>query len=96
MKSLMSVNVFQGKKLSENYDSTVKKLEECRELLKTNENGKCIDECYSGVFPNWRLFQINRKTRPFITERLLMGHKESNQTNIQKVLGKKIFTILRY
>ena len=22
-----------------------------------------------------------RKTRPFITERLLMGHKESNQTN---------------
>ena len=23
-----------------------------------------------------------RKTRPFITERLLMGHKESNQTNM--------------
>ena len=24
-----------------------------------------------------------RKTRPYITERLLMGHKESNQTNKQ-------------
>ena len=42
----MSVNVLQGKKLNENYDSTVKKLEECRELLKTNENGKCMDDFY--------------------------------------------------
>ena len=25
-----------------------------------------------------------RKTRPFITERLMMGRKESNQTNKQK------------
>ena len=29
-----------------------------------------------------------RKTRPYITERLLMGHRESNQTNKQtKVIG---------
>ena len=30
--------------------------------------------------PNLVLVQ-SRKTRPFITERLLMGRKESNQTN---------------
>ena len=30
-----------------------------------------------------------RKTSPFITERLLMGRKESNQTNKQKnIVGK--------
>ena len=28
-----------------------------------------------------------RKTRPFITERLLMGRKESNQTNIVKFMN---------
>ena len=28
-----------------------------------------------------------RKTRPFITERLLMGHKKSNQTNKKSILA---------
>ena len=28
---------------------------------------------------------LPRKTRPFITERLLMGRKESNQTNERKL-----------
>ena len=27
-----------------------------------------------------------RKTRPFITERLLMGHKEANQTKAKNVM----------
>ena len=29
----------------------------------------------------WLVLVQPRKSRPFITERLLMGHKESNQTN---------------
>ena len=32
------------------------------------------------IYPSLVLVQP-RKTRPYITERLLMGHKESNQTN---------------
>ena len=32
-----------------------------------------------------------RQTRPFIIERLLMGHKESNQTNKQK--GSKVWRV---
>ena len=35
------------------------------------------------LYPSLVLFQT-RKTRPFITERLLMGRKESNQTNKKK------------
>ena len=42
------------------------------------------------IFINPSLVLVQpRKTRPFITERLLIGRKESNQTN------KNIFTILR-
>ena len=32
-----------------------------------------------------------RKTRPFITERVLMGHKESNQTNKNKQTPEMMF-----
>ena len=32
------------------------------------------------MYPSLVLVQP-RKTRPYITERLLIGHKESNQTN---------------
>ena len=35
------------------------------------------------LYPSLLLVQP-RKTRPFITERLLMGRKESNQTNKSK------------
>ena len=35
-----------------------------------------------------------RKTRPFITERLLMGRKESNQTNKQKQILGRVSLIL--
>ena len=38
---------------------------------------------------NHRLVLVQpRKTRPFITERLLMGRKESNQTKQTKLIGK--------
>ena len=35
------------------------------------------------INPNWIVLVQPRKTRPFITERLLMGRKESNQINKQ-------------
>ena len=40
----------------------------------------CIVSLSKNINPSLVLVQP-RKTRPFITERLLMGHKESNQTN---------------
>ena len=42
----------------------------------------CIVSLGKNINPSLVLVQP-RKTRPFITERLLMGHKESNQTNKQ-------------
>ena len=40
----------------------------------------CIVSLSKSINPSLVLVQP-RKTRPFITERLLMGHKESNQMN---------------
>ena len=40
----------------------------------------CVLSLSKNIYPSWVLVQP-RKTRPFITERLLMGCKESNQTN---------------
>ena len=37
-----------------------------------------------------------RKTRPFITERLLMGLKESNQTKTNKQNYEKVYGILTF
>ena len=42
----------------------------------------CVVSLSKNIYPSLVLAQP-RKTRPFITERLLMGHKESNQTNKQ-------------
>ena len=42
----------------------------------------CVVSLSKNINPSLVLVQI-RKTRPFITERLLMGRKESNQTNKQ-------------
>ena len=42
----------------------------------------CIVSLSKNINPSLVLVQP-RKTRPFITERLLMGRKESNQTNKQ-------------
>ena len=41
----------------------------------------CVVSLGKNINPSLVLVQP-RKTRPFITERLLMGRKESNQTNI--------------
>ena len=42
------------------------------------------------IYPSLVLVQP-RKTRPFITERLLMGRKESNQTNKKTLLLHDVF-----
>ena len=44
----------------------------------------CVVSLSKNINPSLVLAQP-RKTRPFITERLLMGRKESNQTNKNKV-----------
>ena len=44
----------------------------------------CVVSLGKNINPSLVLVQP-RKTRPFITERLLMGRKESNQTNKQKL-----------
>ena len=43
----------------------------------------CVVSLSKNINPSLVLVQP-RKTRPYITERLLMGRKESNQTNKQK------------
>ena len=46
----------------------------------------CVVSLSKNIYPSLELVQP-RKTRPFITERLLMGRQESNQSNKhQKVL----------
>ena len=45
----------------------------------------CIVSLSKNINPSLVLVQP-RKTRPFITERLLMGRKESNQTNKQMLI----------
>ena len=44
----------------------------------------CVVSLSKNIKPSLVLVQP-RKTRPFITERLLMGRKESNQTNKQNL-----------
>ena len=44
----------------------------------------CVVSLSKNINPSLVLVQP-RKTRPFITERLLMGRKESNQTNKQTI-----------
>ena len=48
----------------------------------------CVVSLSKKIYPSLVLVQP-RKTRPFITERLLMGRKESNQTKIQCIMGIK-------
>ena len=47
----------------------------------------CVVSLSKNINPSLVLV-LPRKTRAFITERLLMGLKESNQTNIQTALHK--------
>ena len=48
----------------------------------------CVVSLSKNINPSLVLVQP-RKTRPFLTERLLMGRKESNQTNKQNRQGQK-------
>ena len=48
----------------------------------------CVVSLSKNINPSLVLVQP-RKTRPFITERLLMGRKESNQTN------KKLYCVTK-
>ena len=50
----------------------------------------CVVSLSKNINPSLELVQP-RKTRPYITERLLMGRKESNQTN--KKSCKHVFSI---
>ena len=50
----------------------------------------CVVSLSKNINPSLVLVQP-RKTRPFITERLLMGHKESNQTNKQTCSLSSLF-----
>ena len=45
----------------------------------------CVVSVSKNMIPSLVLVQF-RKTHPYITERLLMGHKESKQTNKKYVL----------
>ena len=55
--------------------------------------GHCIVSLSKNINPSLVLVQP-RKTRPFITERLLMGRKESNQTNKQIQFSQnKLFNV---
>ena len=45
----------------------------------------CVVSLSKNINPSLVLVQP-RKTRPFITERLLMGRKELNQTNMKNLL----------
>ena len=49
-------------------------------IMRQNTNIRTLSK---NINPSLVLVQP-RKTRPFITERLLMGRKESNQTNTHK------------
>ena len=49
----------------------------------------CVVSLSKNINPSLVLVQP-RKTRPFITERLLMGRKKSSQTNKKKHTGVKL------
>ena len=52
-------------------------------VLDSNHRRHCVVSLSKNINPSLVLVQP-RKTRPFITERLLMGRKETNQRNKQK------------
>ena len=54
--------------------------------------GYNTEKAWSHSYPSLVLVQP-RKTRPYITERLLMGRKESNQTNMVTLVGPGIYSI---
>ena len=60
-------------------------------MINDHESGSrhCVVSLSKNINPSIVLVQP-RKTRPFITERLLMGRKESNQTKMnQEVIPRR-------
>ena len=55
----------------------------------------CVVSLSKNINPSLVLVQP-RKTRPFINERLLMGRKESNQTNKYDGSNIKIYLLMRW
>ena len=56
----------------------------------------CVVSLSKNIDPSLVLVQP-RKTRPFITERLLMGRKESNQTNtVGSIFSKYVHCDMRF
>ena len=53
--------------------------------MASKTNFHCVVSLSKNINPSLVLVQP-RKTRPFITERMLMGRKESNQTNKIKLI----------
>ena len=54
-------------------------------VLETESHWRhCVVSLSKNINPSLEVVQP-RKTGPFITERLMMGHKESNQTNQEMV-----------
>ena len=53
----------------------------------------CVVSLSKNINPSLVLVQP-RKTRPFITERLLMGRKESNQTNNQTIYNMSVTGVI--
>ena len=53
----------------------------------------CVVVLEQGTFYLSLVLVQPRKTRPYITERLLMGRKESNQTNCRELYTKVHFVL---
>ena len=53
----------------------------------------CVVSLSMNINPSLVLVQL-RKTRPYITERLLMGRKESNQTNKTRGTDMSVIVLL--
>ena len=61
--------------------------------VRASSTSLCCDPWARHIYPSLVLVQP-RKIRPYITERLLMGRKESNQINKQNLLRKKLKKIM--
>ena len=72
-------------------------MEECLTRHRGFESHRrhCVVSLSKNINPSLVLVQP-RKTRPFITEKLLMGCKESNQTKTTKSMGLKAVHMYLY
>ena len=83
MHLIYAANIISRQHFWERSGSVVECLTQDRGAMGSSLTGFiCVVSLSKNINPSLVLVQP-RKTRPFITERLLMGHKESNQTNRQ-------------